>query len=153
MSKKQFKIIQICIAVILALIFSQSIILENYFIPIIAVLIGLGLLLWLKTKVKDVLADERDWQIGGKSAILSLQIFSGVMVPIIFVLYILKDTNPTFEPIAMALSFSVVFIMLLYSLIFTYLSKYKFGDKKSFYLSLAVFILLISFLLGMRFIK
>ena len=150
MSTKQYKTLRIIVAMLIAMIFSQSLIANNFFVPIITLALAMVILLYAKKHVHGVIADERDYEIGGKSALWTMQIFSIIAVVIIFILYALRETNPFFEPIAITLSYAVITLLLLYSLIFNYFGRFKFGNKKSFYSMLIVFAVLALFLGGMR---
>jgi uncharacterized membrane protein len=122
---KQYQIIRIIVVVVLAMCFSNLIILKNYFLPIALLVLAFLVLMYLRKKVKGVLADERDYQIGGKAALLAIQVCSWIGVVIMFVLYALADKNIFYQPIAMTIAFSVCVLMLMYSLIFKYLNRVK----------------------------
>lgn len=123
MTIKQYKIVSLTTTVALAIIVSQALIFKNWIIPLAAVAVSFALLLMLRKKVKAVLADERDFEIGGKAARIAMQIYSWIAVAVIFVFYANKDANPAFWPVAMSLAFSVCFLMLLYSFIFRFYAR------------------------------
>jgi uncharacterized membrane protein len=120
---KQYKIIKLTIAFVLAFAISQSIVFKNFFIPVILTTIGLLLLIYFKRQVKDIMADERDWATGGRSALLSIQIYSWISVVFMFLFYALSEIDAIYYPIAMTLAFSVCGLMFLYSGIFYFLNK------------------------------
>lgn len=153
MTLKQFRFLKIITAAIVAMAFSQSLIAGNYFIPILVLAVAFLVLFYAKKRVREVVADERDYEIGGKSAFLAIQIFSIIAVIITFVLYYSRASNIFYEPVAMTLSFSVIALMLLYSLLFNYDARFKLGDKRTFYLTLLVVIILAIFLGGLRFLS
>ncbi|MBI4778974.1 DUF2178 domain-containing protein [Candidatus Falkowbacteria bacterium] len=130
MTLKTYNKIKLGIVFITAFIFSQSLVLRNFFIPIMVLGLSSLALFYLRKKVVEVIADERDYQIGGKSALLAIQLTSWAGVIIMFILYALSDTNPFYQPIAMTLAFSVCVLMLMYSAIFKYYSKHNFKDEK-----------------------
>ena len=140
MTIKQYQAIRLGFVVLLAIVFSQSIIFENYLIPIAALTVSSLVLIFLKKKVKGVLADERDYLTGGKAALLAIQVYSWIAVVAMFVLYAFRDLNPAYEPIGMTLAYSTCILMLLYGVIFRYYNKIKLGDKKLIF-SVLVFIL------------
>jgi len=147
MTLKQFKIIKLIAVVLLAAVFSQAIIFENYLIPIIVLIISYLVLFYLRSRVKEIIADERDYLTGGKSALLAIQIYSWFAVIAMFILYANRDLNPAYEPVAMTLAYSTCILMLLYAIIFRYYNKYKLSDKKLIYtiLVLVLFIVLAIF--------
>jgi len=130
MTLKTYNKIRLGIVFVTAFIFSQSLVLRNFFIPIMILSLSSITLFYLRKKVVGVIADERDYQIGGRSALLAIQLTSWIGVIIMFILYALNDTNPFYQPIAMTLAFSVCALMLTYSVVFKYYSKHKFKDEK-----------------------
>jgi len=144
MTSKQYKKIKLIITVIIAIIFGQSIVLENYILPIITLIISSLILLILRKKVKDIMIDERDRELGGKSALIAIQIYSWIAVVAMFILYAFRSINPFYEPIGMTLAYSTCILMLIYSLIFRFYNKETFSKNKKKYIifatSLAIFI-------------
>jgi uncharacterized membrane protein len=138
MTLKQYQRVKLVFVFVLAIIFSQSIIFKNYLIPIAVMIASALVLMFLRRQVKGVIADERDFIIGGKSALLSIQIYAWLAIISMFVLYGLRDINPAYEPIAMTLAFSTCLLMLIYAAIFRYHSHFKLVDKKIIYLVLVI---------------
>ncbi|MDP2709381.1 MAG: DUF2178 domain-containing protein [bacterium] len=130
MTLKTYNKIRLGIVFVTAFIFSQSMVLRNFFIPIMVLSLSSITLFYLRKKVVGVIADERDYQIGGRSALLAIQLTSWIGVIIMFILYALNDTNPFYQPIAMTLAFSVCALMLTYSAVFKYYSKHNLKDEK-----------------------
>jgi uncharacterized membrane protein len=117
---KQYQVARLAITFFLALSFANLLILKNFFLPIILLAVASLVLMYLRKSVKGVLADERDYQVAGKAALLAIQVCSWIGAVIMFVLYAFSDKNIIFEPIAMTLAFSVCVLMISYSLIFKY---------------------------------
>ncbi|MFA5175141.1 MAG: DUF2178 domain-containing protein [Patescibacteria group bacterium] len=130
MTLKTYNKIRLGVVIVTAFIFSQSLVLRNFFIPIMVLGLSSLTLFYLRKKVVEVIADERDYQIGGKSALLAIQLTSWIGVIVMFILYALSNTNPFYQPIAMTLVFSVCILMLTYSVIFKYYSKHSSKDEK-----------------------
>ncbi|MDD4901453.1 MAG: DUF2178 domain-containing protein [Patescibacteria group bacterium] len=147
MSLKQFKIVKMTLVVILAMVFSQAIVFKSFLIPVVLLIASSLAIFYLRSRVKEVIADERDYLTGGKSALWAMQIYAWVAVVAMLVLYANRDLNPAYEPVAMTLAFSTCILLLLYALIFRYYNKIKLTDKKTiyvvlvliFFLALAVF--------------
>jgi uncharacterized membrane protein len=93
---------------------------DNYIFPIIAVAIALVFLYSTRKKVNEIISDERDYEIGGKSALKAIYLYSVIGVVLMFVLNSMKSVNPMYEVIASTLAYSVCFLMLSYSFIFRY---------------------------------
>lgn len=142
---KQYQKIKLGIVIVLAMVFSQSIIYRNFFIPVALLIVGTLVLLYLRKQVKEVILDERDKVSGGKAAMLTIQIYAWLAVIAMFLLYSLADLNPYYNSIAMTLAFSTTILMLLYSAIFNYYNKMKFSDKKLIYTAIVlVFFMLLT---------
>ncbi|OGY52220.1 MAG: hypothetical protein A2951_01200 [Candidatus Buchananbacteria bacterium RIFCSPLOWO2_01_FULL_56_15] len=62
--------------VTIAIIVSRSVVFENYLIPIATVVAASLILLYLRRSVVEVAADERDRLVGGKAALLTIQIYA-----------------------------------------------------------------------------
>jgi len=150
MTLKQFKTIKLIFVVLIAVVTSQSIVLENYVLPIIVLAVSFPVLLYLRKRVKEVVADERDYITGGRSAMFAIQVYSCLAVIIMIVLYAKKDLNPSYEPIAATLAYSTCVLMLLYSLIFHYYDKFKMANKKVFYIVFIVIIVIIISIFSLR---
>lgn len=144
---KQYNIIRIIIVVILSILFGQAIILKNFFIPMILLVMGSFFLMYLRKQVKGVIVDERDYALGGKAALLAMQIWSWVAVVIMFAFLTLSE-NPVYQAVAMTLSFSVCGFMLLYSAIYRYYNKIDFKDKKFIFTAFILAFFLAIFIIG-----
>jgi uncharacterized membrane protein len=151
MTIKQFQKIKLVIIVLLAMSVSQLISFKNYFLPIALMIVASLVLMFLKRRVKGVLADERDYEVAGKSALLAMQIYGWTSAISMFILYAFKEHNPAYEPIAITLAFSTCFLMLLYSLVFRYYSHFSLTDKKMIYLVVVIIFLFIASWFSIRF--
>ncbi|MDD2483058.1 MAG: DUF2178 domain-containing protein [Candidatus Shapirobacteria bacterium] len=138
MTLKKYQQIKLAIVVVIAIIFSQSIIFQNYLIPIATLVVSSLVLILLRRRVKEVIADERDYALAGKSASWAIQIYSWISVVAMFILYAFKDLNPSYEPIAMTLAYSTCLLMLVYSLIFKFQNKTKFTQNKNKFIIFAI---------------
>jgi uncharacterized membrane protein len=150
MTIKKYQRVKIVVTVILAVIFSQAVVYNNYLIPLVAMIIASLVLIYLRRQVKEVIADERDYAIAGKAALWSIQIYSWVATISMIVLYALRDLNPAYEPVAMTLAFSTCGLMLLYAVIFRYHNNFKFSDKKTLYMILVIALLFAAAIVTMR---
>ena len=145
MTIKKYQQIKLAITVIIAVIFSQAILYQNYLIPLATLVVASLVLIYLRRQVKEVIADERDYALAGKSASWAIQIYSWIAVFAMFVLYAFKNLNPAYEPIALTLAYSTCTLMVLYSFIFKFQNKIKFTPSKNKFLILMV---ILSIVLG-----
>ncbi|MCW1891912.1 MAG: DUF2178 domain-containing protein [Candidatus Uhrbacteria bacterium] len=142
MTIKRYTQIRLALVFVIAMIISQSMVYRNFYIPLITVVVSSLLLIALRRRVKEVIADERDYATAGKAAFLAMQIFSWIGVIAMFALYAARDYNPSYEPMGRVIAFAVCLLMILYSVIFRFYNQFKFSDKKTIY-TIAVGILLL----------
>lgn len=150
MTLKQYHTARLIVTVLIAMIIGQSFVLKNFLIPLATVTIGPLILLALRRRVKEVIADERDYATGGKAALLAMQIFSWIGVVAMFALYAARDLNPSYEPMGMMIAFAVCLLMLLYSAIFRFYHQEISSRKKILYAVLSGVLLAIVLIGGIR---
>lgn len=154
MTAKRFKIYRISIVAILGAIFSISIVADNFIIPIISVITSIGLIYMLKKNVKEVLEDERDYEIGGRAARYAISIYSYLMLLAILALFIGRANNPNYETIASILAYSVCSLIVFYSLVFKYLqSDSRLKKNQALMIFLAIIIGLSVIIINIRFLS
>jgi uncharacterized membrane protein len=151
MSLKQYQKVKIIITIILSIIVSQSMVYKNYLLPITAVITASLVLMRLRSKVKEIIADERDYATGGKSALLAIQIYSWAATIGMFVLYAFRDLNPAYEPIGVTLAFSACILMLIYAVVFRYYNNFSLTNKKNTYTIFALVLFVIVAIVSIRF--
>lgn len=132
MTAKQFQGYKIAIAIMLASAISVSISMKNYIAPVIAIAAGMILIRLGRQKVKEVLADERDYNLAGTAARYSISIFAVIMVAGMFILMALQAEHPEFANVAMLLAYLTCGLMLLNSVVFNFLKKRAAGSKTGF---------------------
>jgi len=138
MTLKKYQKIKLAITVVIAIIFSQSIIFKNYLIPIVTLVVSSLILIALRHQVKEVMVDERDYALAGKSATWAIQIYSWIAVVAMFILYSFRDLNPSYEPIALTLAYSTCILMVIYSFVFKFINKIKFTSNKNKFIIIAI---------------
>jgi uncharacterized membrane protein len=124
MNYKQYRNLRIITAAVLAGIISHAVVFNNYILAISAVLVGMAVMFFVKKQVKDILADERDYEIAGKSARYAMGIFSVTGSVATFFFMFQREANPFYETMGSVLAYSVCGLLLLYSFIFIYFQKY-----------------------------
>jgi len=140
MKLKQYQQIKLVFVVILAMLFSQTLVLKNYIIPIFVMILG-SLILWVfRSRVKEVIADERDYAIAGKSAMIAMQVYVWIATVAMFIFYANRDYNPAYEAIGMTLAFSICLLLFIYSFVFKYYNKIKFTKQSLKYAVVALII-------------
>jgi uncharacterized membrane protein len=116
MTFKQFRIVKIVIAAVLAIVVGQAVVAENFLLGGIAVLAAFSLLLILRRHVKEVLEDERDYKIAGDAARWTITIFGVAGWAVSFLLLSFRDTNPYNATAGSALAYAVCAMLITYSL-------------------------------------
>lgn len=129
-SLKTYKIINFLSIFILSFSTSICIVQKNYILPIFLMVIFTLFLFFLKKTVKEVVADERDYEIAGKASLYTIQIFSWILVILMFIFYSFQEKFPFFEFIAILMSWLVCLMLLIYSVIWIYLQKKSFLNFK-----------------------
>ncbi len=151
MTLKKYQQIKLIITVVIAVIFSQAILYQNYLIPLATLVVASLVLIYLRRQVKEVISDERDYALAGKSASWAIQIYSWFAVVAMFVLYAFKNLNPAYEPIALTLAYSTCLLMFIYSLIFKFQSRAKFTKDKGKFIFFAIVLAIFAAVFTLRF--
>jgi uncharacterized membrane protein len=149
-SLKAYRTIRVVVTILLAVAVSQSIIYKNFIIPIAGVALSSVILLYFRKRVEGVVADERDYAVGGKAARWAIQLYSWGAVIVMFVLFAFRENNQFFEPVALTLAYTTCVLMLLYSLIFRFYDRVSFLEKKSAYFFLAAILIIVFIVAGLR---
>ena len=150
MTLKKYHLIRSLTAFLVALVFSQSLILKNPLLSIFTIIMAWIVLTYLRSKVKEIIADERDYQISGQAAFKSIQLFSIFSVSISTILYFNRQLNPTFEPAAVTLAYSTCFLMLVYSLYFKFHDWLLISKNKNLIYFLVVLIFIFVSIFSLR---
>lgn len=123
MTKKAFSIYRIIIVSLLSIIISASIAYGNWYVPIISFLAAWASLYFLRNKIKEVVADERDYRIAGKAAGLTIKIYTLISIVLGLILYITERENAVLFMLASAFLYSACFLTLLYAILFKIYEK------------------------------
>jgi len=150
MTSSQFKAVKIAVAIILAIFVGQAAVRGNYLLAAGAAAIALVLLLILRRSVKDIMADERDYEIAGKAARYAMTVFTVAGAIGSLVLLSFNSADEIYGFIGAALAYSVCALMMLYTLIFSYLAKSLSFGRSIWYLFLASAIVAVFVLGGLR---
>lgn len=123
MTAKKFLIYQLVLAIILTGVVLASVVIGNYVVPLIAIITAILLMLLMKKKVKEVLEDERDFEIGGKAARYAISIYAGISGIAVIILSALRNHNPSFEIVGSVLAYSICSLLILHIIIYKILEK------------------------------
>jgi uncharacterized membrane protein len=123
MSKKIFSIIRIIMVVTVAAVVSTSINLGNWYWPLLAITVSWVSLWLLSRRVKEVMADERDFMIAGKASLWAMRVYSVIAVVIGLIMYTTSRDNAMLFGTATVLLYSACFLMFVYSILFKILYR------------------------------
>lgn len=118
MTKKMFSICRIIAVIIVSIVVSIFINLGNWYVPVAAIMASWIFLYTTRGKVKEVMADERDYAIAGKASSWAMKIYLSLSVIIGIILYTMGERGDVLFGTATTLLYSACFIMLLYAVIF-----------------------------------
>ncbi|MFZ5391897.1 MAG: DUF2178 domain-containing protein [Patescibacteria group bacterium] len=149
-NQKTYLWARVIVAAGLGIVISQAVIFGNLILALVSMIVAWIILFYLRSKVKAVLADERDYEIGGTAARWAIQIFSIVAVVFILIFYTQRGVNPAYEAIAVTLSYSVCFLMVLYSLIFKFYNRLLWLKGKNWLILIGTVLLLMIIVFGLR---
>ena len=127
MTKKQFTFFRLLVVILLAMTISFLVIEKNYILGMVVIVTGMVVMYGLKKRVKDVLADERDWRLAGQSAMVTLNIYAVIGTFGGFMLLVLSSRHPELEQLAYLVFYSICALLLLNSFIFNFYRNR--GDK------------------------
>lgn len=130
MNTKQYFMVRIAVVIILAIVVSQAVIAHNYVVPLIGIVLASALLWYTRSKVTDVIADERDYEVAGTAARWAMQLYTSVAIITFFILLAVQGTDPVWAAVAYTLSYSACALLLLYSALFHTISKKRQGSKR-----------------------
>jgi len=150
MTLKKFKIIKLLIVAILAALIGAAVVRGNFFIPLVGLTVAILALLYLRGRVSEIIADERDYEVGGKAARWAIEIYGWIATIFILFFYAQKSVNPAYEAIGATLAYSVCFLLIFYSLLFRYFEKFSLGKNKLIYAIIGLVIFIIVLLFGAR---
>jgi len=127
MTKKKFEIIRLFIVIAMTIAIGISVVEGISFIPPLAMVISAGIILILFRRVNEVVADERDYKIGGQAARITFNITATALTALggSLVAYGVKD--PYYYRPGYLLLYLVTFMLV--TNIFAFLYFQKKGEK------------------------
>ncbi|MBN1778755.1 MAG: DUF2178 domain-containing protein [Candidatus Buchananbacteria bacterium] len=125
MTSQKFRAIKLIIVIILAILVGQSVVYQNFFVPIIAMAVAILLLFYFRSKVKEIMVDERDNKIAGQAAIVTIRIYAWLSVMAMLIFFASRNGNQTIETVAYVLAYTTCILMLLQVAVFYYFKTKK----------------------------
>ncbi len=138
MTLKAYNFYRMLATIIIAALISVFINLENFLVPIVTVITGMLLLYMLKKQVKEVIVDERDYELAGKAARYAITAFGFLSSIAVIILFALRTRSPLIEMAGSVLAYSVCLLMLLYTGIFSYYRDERSARSKKIFIALVI---------------
>jgi uncharacterized membrane protein len=120
MKYNNFKFYKTVLVIILAILVGVSVTVGNYIIPIIGLVVGVVLLLLLKTNVNTVLTDERVDKIAGSAAKITMVVSTFGMAIAGVILISLRTKYPEFLLLGNVLAYITCGMLILYAILFKF---------------------------------
>jgi uncharacterized membrane protein len=127
MTKKRFQIFRLIAVILLGIAIGVSVSAKIAFIPPLAIVIAVVLIQRLYRRVKEVTADERDYHLAGRAALMTYRITTLTMVIIAGSLLAYSTANPSVYRAGYLLLYIACFMTVVN--IFSFLVYQKKGDK------------------------
>jgi len=121
LDKKTYRKIGIFFPILMGVTFTLGIVLNNYILPIFVMVIGISLVFIAKSRVRDVIEDERHYKIGGYAGKYAITLFS--IIASIIGLILIVQKSPILEAVAYTLFCSISVLLLCYLILYVYFEK------------------------------
>ncbi len=118
MTKKTFLVFRIITTIILGMVVGVSVTYDNWYLPVVVMLFAFAFLYTLKKRVREVIADERDYKVAGRASYLAMTVYTIASAVLGIILFIIGKESTAISAVANTLVFSACFFMLLYSFLF-----------------------------------
>ncbi|MFA5432475.1 MAG: DUF2178 domain-containing protein [Candidatus Paceibacterota bacterium] len=132
MSYKNFKIVRLLLAFFIAITVSIAVSIENFYLAISAVIIGIILMLLIKKRVKVLLVDEMVRDIAGKSALMAYSIIVPILaiLSLFFMFFNLDNQNSYLYNLGVIFSYIALLNIAIYSIAYYYYRKKNGSDEE-----------------------
>ena len=123
MTYKQYQTVRAVLAAVIAGVISYSVVTQNLILAAVAVVLGITFALVARRRVKELVADERDYTNAGRAARYAISIFAPVTALLALALMFTHSISPTYQTVGSTLAYSVCALMLLHAAFYSYLNK------------------------------
>jgi len=132
MTQKQFFIARIIIGILVAIIVAGAVSINNFYLAISGVLIGMLFLYLVRVKFSKVVVDERIVSVSGKASRMTYVIVTLLLAILsMFLIFSGKKNNDiAVESIGVILSYVTILNIAVYAVSFRFFNKMYGGDKK-----------------------
>jgi uncharacterized membrane protein len=124
MSYKTYRMIQAFNGMVLGGIIGASVSLENWIVPLCAVIVSISLMMVLRRRVKEIVADERTYAIAGKAARITMMfgVIGMAFIGAIF-LVVSRGGSPGLTQAGFALMYAACALLVINCVAYYYYSK------------------------------
>ncbi len=129
MSYKTFRMWQAIIGMIIGGVVGASVAMENWVVPVIAVIGGILVMIMLRRRVKEVYADERTYTIAYKAARLTIAVTGiGMALAGAVLLAASRGETSAMAQVGFALEYATCGLLIIYYIAYIYYNR-KLGGK------------------------
>ena len=131
MTLKQFSLIRILLFLVIGLVVTTAVIINNFFLALSGILVGLVFLFLVRHRYKKVIIDERVGTISGLAGRITYQLSTLLLAGLSIFLIISSQNRGDFFTETLGVTFGYVAIlnMALYAFLFHYFNKKYGGDN------------------------
>jgi uncharacterized membrane protein len=124
MTSKTLRTLTAIIAVVLALVVGWSIITGNFFVPIIAVVLAIGLSYLLRRRTKEVTKDERTALLYERAAGATIRFCVPLVAVMGIILFVLREClSPEMEAAGYVLAYVACGLLIVHTAFYSYFSR------------------------------
>lgn len=122
------RVIGMTIIMAMAAIIGWSVAVGNVIVPVVAVVVGMSLFHFIRSRVTEVIEDERTHRISEKASVITIRIFAlATALTGVLLLALSRSSMVNFEQAGLTLAFTACALMLLHLIFYGYYNK-KYGD-------------------------
>lgn len=127
MRLKTYQRLRVIAVIFIAITVSIAVSLNNTFLALVAVFTGMIFMFFIKSRVKDVMQDERVQVVGDKAARMAYNILVLVLgLSSLFLVFFGRVSAPFLESLGYVFSYLTMFSLIVYSAAFYYFNR-KYG--------------------------
>lgn len=150
MNTKQLRITKYIVFVLMAGLAVYATTTNHYTLLLFGFIIAAILLVTLRRRVTEVLADERDKHVAGQAALAAMYVFCWLAGILALASFAMRGVNQTYETIALTLAYSACLVLITYSLAFRFYDRFVMLKRKGLLFALGFIVLAIVAIGGLR---
>lgn len=150
MTKKQLQIAKALIFIAMVGVAAYAVVSEHYVWLLAGFLVAAMVLVMLRRRVTEVIADERDKHVAGQAALAAMYVFCFLAAIISLAAFAMRDINQTNETIALTLAYSACLVLIVYLIAYRLYNRWEVMKRKGLIVTLGLIFLALVALGGLR---